>query len=319
MFKKIIAFALCGVMVLGLAACGNKNVEDPTTEPTVNENPTDTPSNPTEKPEVDLDSLDYDGWVAHLFASEVRINDVKVTVTKVDEGTPRAEWFEGENGEEGYWAITRRSGVLDDGTAIEEIDPIDDMTYRSYKDANGVIYNHSSETFEDEEATILKNVFVIESELFKRGMAFLSEYNANLNPEPSAPVLTGVYFNDDTNKIVVEVTGLFPDQMEGVIVRVFNDKYEVVSVETFNNLEGVYTLEYIDKGECTQIAVCSYYIAANNGDTIVSAPSNMRMVPNKYYQDYIIAKQDRYDSGDHYVDPDVIAPEQPGNEATNNG
>lgn len=319
MFKKIIAFALCGVMVLGLAACGNKDVKDPTTEPTVNENPTETPNTPTDKPEVDLDSLDYEGWMKHLFESEMRISDVKVTVTKVEEGTPRAEWFEGENGEEGYWAITRRSGVLDDGTAIEEIDPIDEMTFRSYKDANGVVYTHSSETFEDADATILKNVFVIEAELFKKGMMFIAEYQSNINPEPSAPVLTGIYFNDDTNKIVIEATGLFPDQMDGIIVRIFNDKYEVVSVETFENLDGTYTLEYIDKGECTQIAICSYYMSTKNGEQVISAPSNMRIVPNKYYQDYIVAKQDMYDNADHYVNPDVIAPEQPGNEATNNG
>lgn len=294
MFKKIIAFALCGVMVLGLAACGNKNVDDPTTEPTVNENPTDTPSNPTEKPEVNLDSLDYEGWVEHLRNSERRIQDVKITYIPANEGDPRAEWVEGKDGQEGYWAFSRRSGVFEDGTAVEEIDPTSDMIYRSFKDANGVIYSHSSEAFAEDGSPDPLYVYVIEESLFIRGMEFIAEHYASLNPEPTAPVLTNVYINDDTHKIVVEADGLFPDQVEGVIIRVLNENYEVIATEQFDNIEGKYMLSFIDKGECTQIAICSYY-TASNGDTIVSAPSNMRIVPNKYYQDNIINMKNEHD------------------------
>ena len=54
MTKKIICMLLCVVMAVGcLAACGNKNVEDPTTEPTVNENPTEAPTDEVTEPVED--------------------------------------------------------------------------------------------------------------------------------------------------------------------------------------------------------------------------------------------------------------------------
>lgn len=317
MFKKIIAFGLCGVMALGLVACGEKAPEV-TEDPTVNETPSDTTKPDETKPvEVDLDSLDYDGWIAHLFASEVRISEVKITYTKVEEGTPRAEWIEGKDGEEGYWAISRRSGVLDDGTAIEEIDPTHEALFRSYKDANGVIYSHSSEIYPEDGSAQPQYIHVIEEKLYMRGMTFLAEYFATQNPEPEAPVLTDILFNEDTGRITVKVTGLYPDRMDGVIVHIYDENYNSLSVETFENIDGTYTLEFIDKGECVNIAVCSYY-ETESGDRIASTTSNVRMVPNKYYQDYVKAAQDAYNEMDHYVDENAVAPQQPDGEAESN-
>lgn len=291
MSKKIIAIAL-GVVVLaaaifGVVALVNKGNEPE--NPPVGEPPETTE---TTEPTVDLSKLDMDGWTQHLMNSERRMVDIEITYEPCKETDYGAVLIENEDGSTS-WAVPRYKGVFEDGTKVWEIERKDAMVHKCYEDENGVIYAHSSETIPDEKFPDF-HVFLIEYDLFTQGMKWMADYYLNVHPQPDVPVLTNVMLNEDTHKIVVKVDALLEGHVEGVVVLILDENYEVIGEEQFDNLSGTYTLNYIDKGECTQIAVCSYYMTDDMG-RIQSNMSNVRIVPNKYYQDFIVGLYDEYE------------------------
>lgn len=289
MSKKIIAIAL-GVVVLAAAIFGVVALVNRGNEP---ENPQvgEPPVESTE-PTVDLSKLDFDGWSSHLMQSERKMIDVKTEYEPAKEGDRGAILKENEDGTTS-WVIPRYSGVFEDGTKVWEIEQKDPQVHKCYEDENGVIYAHSSETIPDEKFPNFY-IFLIEYDLFTQGMQYMAEYYNSLHPEPDIPVLTNVILDEDSHKIVVKVDALLDSFVEGVVVQIMDENYKVIGEEQFDNLSGSYTLNLIDKGEFIAIGVCSYYMTEDMG-RIQSGMSNVRVVPNKYYQDFIIGLYDEYE------------------------